>query len=245
MHEHTWNLKHIQTQFLLHYCILQLPWGLSRAPKRLVLCQPWDTGVGGVVNKSTSDHWKWLANRFDVCWNVASPRIEPFWIDLMWKGASSSYGQTCDGARLLTWGNSSVRQCCQCNLMQVFGLVLKHCWTFIVVFVWKSSHGRTCAEWLQSEISTNTSVMQINMKSVAHHELHAQGTKHFGLWYDVSTFTFLHSGSGTYFENETLPQNCRCEKKHAGSIRCCWNHMLIHIVSSDYHFKIQFPNENQ
>lgn len=56
-----------------------------------------------------------------------------------------------------------------------------------------------------------------NMKSVAHHELHAQGTKHFGLWYDVSTFTFLHSGSGKYFENETFAAKMADAKQHAGN----------------------------
>lgn len=169
----------------------------------------------------------------------------PFWIDLMLEGASTSYGQTCDGARLLTWGNGLLSDnAIWCNLMQVFGLVLKQSEKLFIVSFSK------IFSWVGHAQNGSNLRFLPTLRSVAHHELHAQGTKHFGLWYDVSTFTFLHSGSGKYFGKRNIAAKITDAKQHAGSIRYCWTgarryHIMIHIVSSDSHFKMHFPTENQ
>ena len=122
-------------------------------------------------------------------------------LDLIWCGigASSSYGQTCDGARLLTWGVLLLSD--NAEKMQFDAGV----WPCIEA-VWKTFHSIFFQDLLMVGHAQNGCNLRFlpTLRSVAHHELHAQGTKHFGLWHDVSTFTFLHSGSGRYFENETF-----------------------------------------
>lgn len=113
----TWNMKHMKTQFLLHWTTIFFS---CHSPQGfLELRSAWSCVNLGI--QELGEPCGQPVNK----WSQEMTCKSPFWIDLMLEGASSSYGQTCDGARLLTWGNSSVRQCCQCNLMQVFGLVLK------------------------------------------------------------------------------------------------------------------------
>ncbi len=117
-----------------------------------------------------------------------------------------------------------------------------------IVFFPRSSHGRTCAEWLQSEISTNTLVMQKSHRSpfldrpqswprprreafrtlvpCLHLYIPAQR-----LWQIFRTWNIAHG------LRPKIADAVNIRLQYTGGT--CWTgarsyHMLIHIVSSDW-----------